>query len=187
LIVAGLSLARAHPSTEPAFPGPPTPVPLGPSVQEWIANELSAYQTGLAPFELREVARAIEEESARYGLTRELILAVMRTESGFYNWARSSAGALGLMQIMPATGEILATELDLAWEGPRTLFDPVINVRLGVVYLAQMHARYGNLKPALTAYNRGPAAVDRRLRRGHALPAEYSNRILTALDAPTAP
>jgi soluble lytic murein transglycosylase len=156
-------------------------------VEEWITQELLAYQTGLSLAEVRSVAEVIERESAQHGLRRDLVLAVMRTESGFYNWARSRAGALGLMQIMPATGEMLARELEIPWEGPETLFNPIVNVRLGVTYLARLRARYGTWRPALAAYNWGPGAIDRRLRRGHALPAAYSTRILTALAAPTAP
>jgi soluble lytic murein transglycosylase-like protein len=169
---------------------PPTAspdVPLGPPVEEWITSELQAYQTGLADFELYELSQAIERESTRYGLRRELVLAVMRTESGFYNWARSRVGALGLMQIMPATGKMLARQLGIRWNGPQTLFEPVTNVRLGVAYLARLHSRYGNWTPALAAYNWGPGAIDRHLRRGRSLPVGYTARVFAALDAPTVP
>jgi soluble lytic murein transglycosylase len=153
-------------------------------VEEWITRKLLSYQTGLSRAEVRSVAEVIERESARHGLSRDLVLAVMQTESGFHNWARSRAGALGLMQIMPATGEMLARELEIPWEGPETLFEPRVNVRLGITYLARLHARYRNWGPALAAYNWGPGAIDRRLRRGHALPAAYTKRVLAALAAP---
>jgi soluble lytic murein transglycosylase len=156
-------------------------------VEEWIAEELIAYQTGLARFEVQSVAGVIERESADRGLSRNLVLAVMRTESGFYNWARSPVGALGLMQIMPATGEMLARELEIPWEGSRTLFDPAVNVQLGIAYLAHLHARYGTWGPALAAYNWGPGIIDRRLQRGHSLPSAYPTRVLAALSAPTRP
>jgi soluble lytic murein transglycosylase len=154
-------------------------------VEEWIAQKLLGYQTGLSPAEVRSVAEAIERESARHRLSRDLVLAVMQIESGYYNWARSRAGALGLMQIMPATGEMLARELEIPWEGPETLFEPLVNVRLGITYLARLHARYRNWSPALAAYNWGPGAIDRRLRGGRALPAAYTKRILAALAVPT--
>jgi soluble lytic murein transglycosylase len=156
-------------------------------VEEWITGQLLSYQTGLSLEEVRATAGVIEQESAQHGLGRDLVLAVMRIESGFYNWARSRAGALGLMQIMPATGEMLARELGIPWEGPETLFDPTVNVRLGVTYLSQLHARYGTWGPALAAYNWGPGAIDRRLRRGRALPVVYTARIFTALAASAAP
>lgn len=188
-LVVGLFSVRSVPRAAP----PPEPAPqpilgsLGPPVEEWIAQELIAYQTGLAPFEVRSIASVIEEESAKHGLSRDLVLAVIRTESGFYNWARSPAGALGLMQIMPATGKMLARELAIPWAGPRTLFDPAVNVRLGISYLAHLHERYGSWGPALAAYNWGPGVIDRRLLRGHRLPAAYTTRVLAALPAPTRP
>jgi soluble lytic murein transglycosylase-like protein len=187
--MAGLCSVRSVPQA--AVPAEPDPAavdgPLGPPVEEWIAQELIAYQTGLALFELRRIADVLEQESAKHGLSRELVLAVIRTESGFYNWARSPVGALGLMQIMPATGEMLARELAIPWAGPSTLFDPVVNVRLGIFYLAQLHRRYGSWGPALAAYNWGPGVIDRRLLRGHRLPAAYTTRILAALPVPTRP
>ena len=162
-------------------------VPDGPPIERWIAHQLLQYQTGLGRAEIENVARTIEAECRRAGLRRDLVLAVMRTESGFYNWARSRAGALGLMQIMPATGEMLARQLKIEWAGPETLFDPVVNVRLGVAYLTDLHRRFGTWHRALAAYNWGPAAIHRRLRRGHKLPVRYAARVLAALDSPTAP
>ena len=187
LIVFSLSSVRAVPVPVPSAPTDTPRLPLGPPVEEWITQELLAYQTGLSVEEVRAVAGVIEEESAQHGLGRELVLAVMQTESAFYNWARSRAGALGLMQIMPATGEMLARQLEIPWGGPETLFDPIINVRLGVAYLAHLHARYGTWSPALAAYNWGPGAIDRRLRRGHGIPVAYTTRIFAALAAPTLP
>ena len=190
LLTAGVTSARSVPppahAPERAPPGPAL-LDLGPPVGSWVAHQLSEYQTGLAPFELDEVAATIEEVSERYGLSRDLILAVIRTESGFYNWARSRAGALGLMQIMPETGEMLARDLGIEWNGPTTLFDPVTNIRLGVCYLSRLHSRYGTWRPALAAYNFGPAAIDRYLRGGRTLPLGYTTRVLAALPAPTAP
>lgn len=186
-LASGLALVVLLAGSADARPLATRLEPLGPPVEAWIVHRLMSYQTGLARFEVEAVARTIEEESQRHGLSRDLILAVMRTESGFYNWARSHAGALGLMQIMPSTGEMLARVLQIPWAGTQTLFDPVVNVRLGVAYLADLHGRYGSWPQALAAYNWGPAAIDRRIRRGSALPVQYATRVLAALPSPTAP
>jgi len=58
---------------------------------------------------------------------------------------------------------------------------PVPNVRLGVAYLKQLIERYGDVETALAAYNWGPTHIAARLRRGEALPAEYSSRVLAAV------
>jgi soluble lytic murein transglycosylase len=93
---------------------------------------------------------------------------------------------MGLMQILPSTGEELAYRLGVPWHGARTLFDPVANVRLGVAYLKELSARYDDdLSIALAAYNWGPGRIDRRLERGSALPTEYPRLVHEAHSSKT--
>jgi soluble lytic murein transglycosylase-like protein len=142
---------------------------------------LARHLTGLARFEVRRTAAALIAESKRNRIDPALVLAVMHTESGYYNFARSPVGALGLMQIMPATGEMLVREQGLAWTGPDMLFDPELNLRLGTRYLAFLHARYGSWPEALAAYNWGPGAIDKKLAEGESLPVQYTNRVYSRL------
>jgi soluble lytic murein transglycosylase len=104
----------------------------------------------------------------------------MHVESRFNAFALSPVGAIGLMQVMPATGEELAADLGVVWRGAQTLFDPFVNLRLGVAYLKQLESRYGDTATALAAYNWGPGHIDRRIRRGRALPTEYPKLVLDA-------
>jgi peptidoglycan DL-endopeptidase CwlO len=83
------------------------------------------------------------------GLPVSLLLAVGRIESNLRHDVRSSAGARGLMQVMPAT----AAELRLDLDRPHT------NVLAGARYLRRLLARFGSLDLALAAYNAGPTAV----------------------------
>ena len=77
---------------------------------------------------------------------------------------RSSAGAIGLMQLMPATGRVVAREINLPYSGLDTLTNPLENIRLGTLYLSQMAERFGgNRVLATAAYNAGPHRVDRWL------------------------
>ena len=92
--------------------------------------------------------------AAKYGLDHELVMAVISAESGGDPRAVSRAGAMGLMQLMPAT----AREL-----GVKDPFDPVENVMAGTRYLSQLVRRYGgDLAKAVAAYNMGPNALERR-------------------------
>jgi soluble lytic murein transglycosylase-like protein len=151
------------------------------SAADEIEALLARHLTGLARFEIRRAAEALIAESKRNDIDPALVLAVMHTESGYYNFARSPVGALGLMQIMPATGEMLAREAGLPWTGPDMLFEPELNVRLGTRYLALLHARYGNWTRALAAYNWGPGAIDRKLADGESLPVQYTDRVYSQL------
>jgi soluble lytic murein transglycosylase-like protein len=148
-----------------------------------IEARLERMQTGLNAAERRATARAIADEAARNGLDVELVLAVIYIESAYHNFARSRVGALGLMQVMPATGEMLARQHRLTWNGAETLFDPVTNVQLGCRYLAALLERYGRIDAALAAYNWGPGAIDRRLAQGSGLPRKYSALVLAKLEA----
>lgn len=139
---------------------------------------LKKYKTGLSPRSQTVLARQIYEESHTYGYDPELILALVVRESSFYNWSRSRKGALGLMQILPTTGREVAKAKRIPWQGRKTLFDPQINIKLGTHYLASLHARFGSLAVALTAYNYGPQRVAEMVRRCERLPRQYASRIL---------
>jgi soluble lytic murein transglycosylase len=143
-----------------------------------VAEFLGRRHTGLIPEEIAEVAEVIVSESRGAGLSPALVVALIHVESSGYSFAVSHAGALGLMQLRPATAE--AQRIGVSWEGPATLFDPVANVRLGVSYLARLLERYGNVGTALAAYNWGPTRVGARLRRGEEIPSGYAQRVLAS-------
>jgi soluble lytic murein transglycosylase-like protein len=95
----------------------------------------------------------ITEHSRLNGVRSDLVRAVMQVESAFNPNAISPKGAMGLMQLMPAT---------MRQYGVRNAFNPAENVRAGVAYLRALLDRYSNNEElALAAYNAGPGAVDK--------------------------
>ncbi len=145
-----------------------------------LAAYLETKPTGLTRSEVTDLARAVLAESGRYQLDPRLVLAVMHVESRYQTFAVSPVGAMGLMQLLPTTAMELADRLGIPWQGTQTLFDPVLNVRLGTAYVKQLSDRYGSVKAALAAYNWGPGHIDRRLRSGESLPQVYPSLVLDA-------
>lgn len=87
-------------------------------------------------------------------------LAIARQESHFDPAARSGAGALGLMQVMPATGEAVAKRFDIVWSAQRLQQDPHYNAEIGARYLSLLADRYdGMIELMAAAYNAGPPRV----------------------------
>jgi len=108
--------------------------------------------------------QSFEQHSSTASIPATWALGVARSESLFMRDARSSAGAIGLMQLMPSTGRKVAREIKLPYSGLDTLTDPHKNIRLGTTYLGNMAERYdGNRVLATAAYNAGPHRVDRWL------------------------
>ncbi len=114
------------------------------------------------PLEHQEI---VIDQSRRNALDSAWIYAVIRQESAFMQDARSHAGALGLMQLMPATARTVARRrLGIDHLSGRRLLDPALNIRLGSAYLKELKERLGdNPVLATAAYNAGPHRVDRWL------------------------
>jgi len=142
-----------------------------------ILKIMSGYKTGLDDDDFNKLPDWIYAQSQRYGYDPLFLTALIQTESSFNNWARSHRGALGLMQIRPATGHAMATETRIKWVGKPTLYDPGANIALGAYYLNKMVLKFGDLQLALEAYNRGPAGLSRHLKKGNR-PSRYSNKVL---------
>jgi soluble lytic murein transglycosylase-like protein len=107
----------------------------------------------------------IVEHSTLHGVRADLVRAVIQAESAFNPFALSVKGAMGLMQLMPAT----AVEL-----GVTDAYDPAQNIRAGVAYLKRLLVRFSqNEELALAAYNAGPGAV---LKYGSAVPPYRETR-----------
>ncbi len=148
--------------------------------EEEIFHVLQRFRTGLPRAEHRKLAWFILKESRKYGQDYRLILAMIKTESEFKHNAISSKGAKGLMQIKPHVGQAIARDIDISWEGDKTLFNPHLNVKMGLYYLSRLLLRFGDLKVALTAYNFGPSFVRKRLKTKGKLPSRYSKKVLKA-------
>lgn len=116
-------------------------------------QELGSTNSVTATSSKSQILDMITKISEKHGVDDKLVKALIRQESGFNPKATSKSGAMGLMQLMPATAKGL---------GVQDAYNPVQNVEGGVKYLKSMLNRYnGNIILALAAYNAGPGAVDK--------------------------
>jgi len=125
-----------------------------------------ASQTLMSLFEASpsyKVAKAaLRDASHKHAIDYELLQALVATESGFDAQAVSPKGALGLMQVMPATAQRYGVAADKRATIEKKLFDPRINIATGTRYLHDLIAMFpGELELALAAYNAGEGAVQR--------------------------
>jgi len=124
----------------------PTDVYKVAGAPSYVTTRATAVASGNDPFE-----RLIREHAQRLSLRPELVRAVIQVESGFNPRALSPKGAMGLMQLMPATARSL---------GVSNPWDPAQNIRGGTDYLRQLLDQYeGSEELALAAYNAGAGAV----------------------------
>jgi hypothetical protein len=93
------------------------------------------------PAMVEELAHFILVKSYQYNVSPLLVLSLIKVESSFSPTAVSPVGAIGLMQLMPATAEEIATTLGLKWEGPDVLNDPKTNIEFGLWYVSHLKRR----------------------------------------------
>lgn len=135
------------------------------------------------PLEYEHIVRGHAEN---YELDAALLAAVIYSESKFDTAAKSSSGAIGLMQLLPDTAEGIALNTGGTEFVVDDLYDPEINVRYGSFYLRRLLNKYGDLELALAAYNAGQANVDDWISTGGEIQfpetREYVERVLDARD-----
>lgn len=98
----------------------------------------------------------------QYEFDPAFILSMVQVESGYRIRIKSAAGAIGLMQLMPATAEAVAKKYGIRYTGAKSLEDPFTNLSVGVAYLSMLRQRYVGHSPYyhIAAYNIGPYKLD---------------------------
>lgn len=140
------------------------------SVERILGDELLAEESRRPRFDLSGVELDFSEEQPipetqyaemfyevgrKYSLNPRLLASIARAESDFEPWARSNKGAIGIMQVMPATAERFGVD-------PDQLYDPLVCMDVGARYLSFLRQRYDDdLALVLAAYNAGEATVER--------------------------
>lgn len=121
----------------------------------------------------------VSQQAQLTGLNPYLVLSIIRQESAFNPGAISTAGARGLMQLMPATAQEVLSKLKMPQEPALRLHDPQLSITLGTTYFAGLFQRYqGNVVLALAGYNAGPGRASRWREQWPGMPMdEFTERI----------
>ena len=159
--------------------------PLGRGAGKLDGKVPPASQSLLAMFEAspsyKAAKSALRDAASKHAIDYELLQALIATESGFDAQAVSPKGAMGLMQLMPATAQRYGVSADKRASIEKKLFDPRINIAAGSRYLRDLIAMFpGQIELALAAYNAGEGAVQRA---GNKIPnyKETQNYVQTVL------
>ena len=133
------------------------------------------------PLDYEHIVRG---HARNYDLDPALLAAVIYRESKFDADARSSSGAIGLMQLLPDTARGIAIHTGGSRFRVADLYDPEINIRYGSFYLRRLLRKYGDTRLALAAYNAGQANVDTWLAAGKEIEfAETRHYVENVLEA----
>ena len=149
-------------------------------IENYITKIFAESLRGAPHIDARKLARFTIAESRKHNFDPFFILCVISAESAFDNHAVSNVGAVGLMQLMPRTARAIHRNMDLDEYRLAKLFDPYINIQLGIHYLAKLKRRFGhNVVHYLAAYNEGPTRIAKRLRQKRRVRSRYAKKILS--------
>lgn len=143
----------------------------------YAASNPSIWGPFFYPLQYRE---AIKKNAAKNDLDPNFVAAVIYEESKFYAGQQSRAGAIGLMQLLPATAESIARDLNEPDFTPDILLEPERNIRYGTHYFRYLLNRFGDEELALAAYNAGETNVDQWRKEGREeIPFEETRKFVT--------
>jgi len=145
-----------------------------------ISALIEQFDTQYNKYTITDIAFSIVEESVKNNLDPYLMLAIIKTESSFNYKSVSRKGAIGLMQLLPKTAYYISEKVDdLFVENKKEIFDPVVNIRLGINYYNYLLNKFnGNEEMAIAAYNLGPRNIYKYLAKGRDIPKFYYYKVM---------
>ncbi len=147
-----------------------------------ILEAVEAMQSNLTPEEEVHLTHQVLYYGEEHELDPLLILSVIRAESHFSAKAVSPMGAMGIMQVMPATARFITEQRGWTWPGQNRLFDPSFNIRLATSYLSDLLQKFGSVEEALIAYNCGEGTMQELRASGLPLPRSYARSVMSTYD-----
>ncbi|MDP6978334.1 MAG: lytic transglycosylase domain-containing protein [Myxococcota bacterium] len=150
---------------------------IAPAHWDEVATFFETRLTRYSDDDVKRLTRIVLDESDRYAIHPTLIIGLIQVESSGNPRALSRVGAMGLMQLKPETAAAAARERGFEFASEASLYEPALNIRLGVHYLSKLINRFGDVDTALAAYNFGPTRIARAIRRGKSVPVRYARSV----------
>lgn len=144
-----------------------------------IIGAIEEHQRGLTAIEVNQLADVIYQESQKYVFDPLLIMALIITESSFNKNQVSDYGAQGLMQILPSTAYAVARRQNISRLNEFDLYNPALNVKLGIAYLFELIFKFKSLKQGVMAYNMGESTIEEYNRYNAEPPAGFYNKVVS--------
>lgn len=144
---------------------------------ESVALALSECGSALSEEDSRSIAESIVAESERHGYDPLFVQALVEVESTCRPTARSPAGAVGLIQLIPSTARDVARRSGIRWRGIDGLLRPEVSLEIGLQYLAELEDRLADPYLAVAAFNLGPGRVA-GMRPHHAQRLHYVRKVI---------
>ena len=134
----------------------------------------NTFKSNMSTSKIKHLLIYIHGMCEHYDLNYNLVKSVISTESGWRYNAKSSAGAIGLMQIMKACAKDYKT--------PHSeMYDPYVNVTIGIKYLSKLTKQFDNTLTALVGYNEGPRYA-KNYKEDYIVNSRYVNKVMNYLD-----
>lgn len=143
-----------------------------------VFKAIDDFQIGFNDKEVKELTNVIYDQSKKFRYDPMFVLALILTESSFRRGQKSSAGARGLMQVIPFVGKDVATRAGVDWEDSNTLFEAESNIKLGTRHLFEQVLLFGDVEKAILSYNLGEARLRGLIRQNKPLPQNYLNKVM---------
>jgi soluble lytic murein transglycosylase len=104
-----------------------------------------------------QITNELISESKKRDMDPIFVLAIIQTESQFNTYAKGTSGEIGLMQILPQTGEWISKKYNIPWTSSNALYDPITNIKVGIAYFALLRTQFESQPHHyVPAYNMGP-------------------------------
>ncbi len=149
------------------------------TIGQWIAANMGG--RGWSEEYIQDLSLFIVLKSREYRLSPYLVVSLIQVESSFDPKAVSPKGAVGLMQLMPATAKELAEVKGIPYRGTGSLMDPKLNIYLGLHYMSMLRSKFPDHEGYLTAYNIGPTALARKRKAGVQVSLDYYEKVMDTM------